>query len=438
MPKFSKFFFILPITFFLFPFVIFAKIGQGIYIAPNVLENSGFEEWGENEPNNWKIIDMGGGSITKEDTIKHSGNYSAKLYKNTDTKVLAQKITGLNAGDVYQLSFWARYSRLGIIVSEKYFLESNNKFWDFTDEKWVENFSETKSIKSYSLNDYFSQYSLNFTVPESGNVTIEFAEFAETIGTTYLDDIYLNQVIEDPTPPATVATKSGKYSAPKIIILSASDNEGGSGVDKIYYTLDGSTPSDSSSVYISPIKITKNTILKFFAVDKAGNRESVKTKKYYINQIKFVTKKSKDKEVLLKKGKISLYNFNFSFLKFPKKLQKQKKSLSIKIKNKYTSKYPKAKIQSLKKYWRIKTNLNNPNKKQFKLKLTFKYNSKELKVLKKKNKAVKENILVLKYYNPQTKTWNNLPAKHNKNKNTFIINFYTFLFSDIYFTIGIK
>ena len=44
----------------------------------------------------------------------------------------------------------------------------------------------------------------------------------------------------------------------------------------IYYTLDGSTPTTSSAVYNGPVSISPNTVLKFFAIDLAGNRERVK------------------------------------------------------------------------------------------------------------------------------------------------------------------
>jgi cysteine-rich repeat protein len=49
---------------------------------------------------------------------------------------------------------------------------------------------------------------------------------------------------------------------------------------KIYYTLDGSTPTSTSELYKLPIPIRVNSTLKYFSVDTAGNRASVKTETY--------------------------------------------------------------------------------------------------------------------------------------------------------------
>jgi len=49
---------------------------------------------------------------------------------------------------------------------------------------------------------------------------------------------------------------------------------------KIYYTTNGTDPTESSSVYSAPIPIAVATTLKFFARDLAGNSEGVKTEIY--------------------------------------------------------------------------------------------------------------------------------------------------------------
>ena len=60
------------------------------------------------------------------------------------------------------------------------------------------------------------------------------------------------------------------------------DNTGGSGCGSIYYTTDGTTPTNSSSIYSSAISISTTTALMFFARDLAGNSESVQTQRYAI------------------------------------------------------------------------------------------------------------------------------------------------------------
>lgn len=83
------------------------------------------------------------------------------------------------------------------------------------------------------------------------------------------------------TPPVTTASVlAGAYNVNKIVTLTA--NEVGA---KIYYTLDGSTPTSSSTMYSAAITISETTTLKFFAVDTAGNSEAVQTILYTIDKI---------------------------------------------------------------------------------------------------------------------------------------------------------
>ena len=87
----------------------------------------------------------------------------------------------------------------------------------------------------------------------------------------------------DTTPPATTASPTGGiYNSAQTVTLTCSDGTG-SGCDKIYYTTDGTIPTTSSPVYLSPINISVTTTLKFFATDVAGNSEAVKSQTYSIS-----------------------------------------------------------------------------------------------------------------------------------------------------------
>ena len=85
-----------------------------------------------------------------------------------------------------------------------------------------------------------------------------------------------------PVPNADV--KSGLYNTTKKVTLTATDNQDSS--PKIYYTTDGTTPTTESTFYKGSISISKTTILKFIAVDSAGNVSPVQTEAYTIDTAK--------------------------------------------------------------------------------------------------------------------------------------------------------
>jgi len=78
-------------------------------------------------------------------------------------------------------------------------------------------------------------------------------------------------------PVTTARPSGGTYSTTQMVTLTANEPA------TIYYTTNGSTPTQSSSVYSSPISISTTTTLKFFAKDTDGNVESVKTQIYTID-----------------------------------------------------------------------------------------------------------------------------------------------------------
>ena len=82
----------------------------------------------------------------------------------------------------------------------------------------------------------------------------------------------------DAAPPTSSILCDGapclpSYDHPVEAALSAVDT-GGSGVKEIRYTVDGSTPSDSSPVYSAPIQVDATTTIKWRAEDNAGNVEA--------------------------------------------------------------------------------------------------------------------------------------------------------------------
>ncbi len=95
----------------------------------------------------------------------------------------------------------------------------------------------------------------------------------------------------DEQPPATTALPAGLLPDGKIlnrnddldIVLDCVD-VGGAGCAEIYYTIDGTEPTDASTVYTGPITLSQNTTLKYFAFDQARNNEpDINEEQYWLD-----------------------------------------------------------------------------------------------------------------------------------------------------------
>ncbi len=127
---------------------------------------------------------------------------------------------------------------------------------------------------------YTGAFNVNGT---SSTTTVKFRSW-DNAGNVEATNTQVVQAPTDTTPPTTTvacngsACSSSAYVASVTVTLAATDT-GGSGVDKTYYTTDGSTPTTSSTVYTAPFTLTTSATynVQFFSTDKAGNAEQVKS-----------------------------------------------------------------------------------------------------------------------------------------------------------------
>jgi hypothetical protein len=117
--------------------------------------------------------------------------------------------------------------------------------------------------------------STTISATEDGTYTIRLTA-TDAAGNSSFGEMTL---IWDATVPVTTANPAGgSYGLPQTVTLSANEPA------TIYYTTDGSDPTEASNVYNAPIAITATTTLKFFAKDSAGNAEPAKTQTYVIDK----------------------------------------------------------------------------------------------------------------------------------------------------------
>jgi hypothetical protein len=86
-------------------------------------------------------------------------------------------------------------------------------------------------------------------------------------------------VLDLTRPTTTASPAGGTYDSEQFITLTANE------FSTIFYTTDGSAPTETSEIYSAPIPITnktRSTVLRFYAKDTAGNSEMVQSETYRI------------------------------------------------------------------------------------------------------------------------------------------------------------
>ncbi|NYB25879.1 MAG: chitobiase/beta-hexosaminidase C-terminal domain-containing protein [Methanobacteriaceae archaeon] len=143
---------------------------------------------------------------------------------------------------------------------------------------------ETFTITSTGGSDpSFKYYTITITTVQNGINTLEVPNG----GYMSLANAILTITYDFTAPTVSASVGTGVFGDSQNVTLNATDNMD-TGPD-IYYTIDGTTPTVSSTLYTGPITIAVSTVLKFFAVDGAGNASPVQSKNYIIDTAAPVT-----------------------------------------------------------------------------------------------------------------------------------------------------
>lgn len=94
----------------------------------------------------------------------------------------------------------------------------------------------------------------------------------------FFEEYWSDTTPSDKTAPVTTVNPSAGSYTTEITVSFSVDEQA-----TTYYTTDGTTPTTNSKKYSAPFTLASTTTVKYFSVDTAGNKESVKTAVYNIN-----------------------------------------------------------------------------------------------------------------------------------------------------------
>ncbi|MCP3781164.1 alpha-amylase family glycosyl hydrolase [Paenibacillus sp. MZ03-122A] len=112
----------------------------------------------------------------------------------------------------------------------------------------------------------------------SGKQTADLSRSVKE-GWYYTDNTWYDTSPEMPKMPAISASPVPKtYDSSQTVTLSSTNSD-----DKIYYTIDGSTPTTSSILYTSPIQVASSLTIKAFGVNSIGQTGNASSFAYVID-----------------------------------------------------------------------------------------------------------------------------------------------------------
>ena len=149
-------------------------------------------------------------------------------------------------------------------------------------------YNSSKTITLNFGNNENVYYTLNGSTPTTSSAkynspiiitsTTILNFFAEDLAGNLSPVYSQTYTIDEILPTVSVNIKGGLYNSNQIITLIMSE------AGKIYYTLNGTTPTSLSTLYTKPFTISSTSTLKYIAIDSANNKSPVYIQNYVIDK----------------------------------------------------------------------------------------------------------------------------------------------------------
>ena len=230
-----------------------------------------FTDTSLNYPKTW-LWDFGDGTTSTEENPSHTyitaGTYTVKLIASNNAGSNEQVKTNLItvATPSTPEANFNTTPLSGITPFSVQFTDQSTGIniayaWDFNGDGITDSTNQNPSW----IYTTAGNYTVKLTVSNAGGSDDE-------VKTDYII------AVTDTQAPIVTANPSGGNLTTSQVILSVVDDLDPNPM--IYYTIDGTDPTSTSTLYTSPVNITQTTTLKFIAMDHSGNTSPIQTETY--------------------------------------------------------------------------------------------------------------------------------------------------------------
>ncbi len=231
--------------------------------------NGGFETWTNDLPDGWNGSKSNVGvSNIHQDTSAYQGNYACRLVNaGSSHKRFTTHAIAVDSSVQYLISYYVKGH--GDIRTGLYDGRSGGGYSAYNEYHSINStayqfFTDTVTAMKTTTGGEFL-FSLKSTVAADGDLVIDNVTVTAVPST----------VTEVSAPVITVSGRAigGTYYGTATVSISTSTDSAA-----VYYTLDGSAPSDSATLYTVPFTLSANATVKAIGVKSGLNNSSVTSK----------------------------------------------------------------------------------------------------------------------------------------------------------------